>query len=114
MVMSYIEPNFFSSLQTGRRVLQAEHLWLGNESDIETPTRLTPELMPLPQGMIIIGNVDNVGQASNALLDLNTEVTQLGDEVTLLQNILGDIQQTITMLFDQLANQQLTLMGALS
>ncbi len=111
MVMSYIEPNFFSSLQTGRRVLEAKHLWLGNDSHIETPTRLTPELMPLPQGMIIIGNVDNVGQASNALLDLNTEVTQLGDEVTLLQNILGNIQQTITTLFDQLANQQLTLMG---
>ncbi|WP_440682124.1 hypothetical protein [Cysteiniphilum halobium] len=103
--------HLFNSPQTGRRVLETNYIWLGNDVSIETPTELVPELLALPEGMILVGNADNQAQASDALINLNTEVTQLGDDVNTIQTTLGDINISIGELSNEIDNQQITLTG---
>jgi len=105
------DSHLFNSPQTGRRVLETNYIWLGNDVNIETPTQLVPELLPLPEGMILVGNADNQAQASDALINLNTEVTQLGDDVNTIQTTLGDINIAIGELSNEIDNQQITLTG---
>lgn len=75
----------FFDIRTGRRVLEQGHIFVGDGNNIESPQIFSPDLIPLGEGNILVGNRDGVAEESLALKDMFSRLLKLRYELSLIE-----------------------------
>jgi hypothetical protein len=77
--------DIFIDPRTGRRTLEQGKLFIGDKNNTESPQDLTPDLIALGDGNILVGNEAGVAEESLALKDLISRFLTLRYELSLIE-----------------------------
>lgn len=70
---------------TGRRVLEKDHVFVGNENNVEAPVPLGEIPIPLCEGNILLGNESNIAEESDKLKEVISKFLALRYELSLIE-----------------------------